>query len=504
MVPPLLFILILLLLLGSSEAERIGIYWGQDGNEGSLNETCATGKYSSVYIAGMAAFGNGQVPQLNLAGHCDPSSTGCIGIKRDIRNCQRRGIKVMLSIGGGVTSTNFSLTSLEDAKNMSDYLWGNFLGGSSSSRPLGDAVLDGIDFDIVSGNTSFMGDLARHLKSMSVYLSTATDCPFRDTILGSALDAGLFDHVSVKFYNNPYYDYTQNNADNLLSAWNEWATSLKGAKIFLGLEADPAMVPGGGYIPADVLMSQIIPAINNSPNYGGVVLWSRYYDKLSGYSTDIQSFQINQTANPLCTLQSLPGCRSRDGGFVERVGNMSTVGIKVYDVDNNNTHCCEIICRNNCSCDAYAPINHINKTGCQIWGKGTKFVRASGDIALPFYVSVALLQEEHPVHVVKPKVNRWWIWLIVGVGAALAIPMIFYLCRALSRKYKAKVERKKMQEKILHDIGGNAMLSMVYGKTIKIRMEDNCTIVYTGFYFLDFEEITNAYYLAIIPASFSP
>ncbi|TKY48164.1 Cysteine-rich receptor protein kinase 10 [Spatholobus suberectus] len=227
---------------------------------------------------------------------------------------------------------------------------------------------------------------------------------------------------------------------------------------------------GSGYVPPDVLMSQILPAINKSANYGGVVLWSRYYDKLSGYSTDIQNFQINQTANPLCTLRSLPGCRSLDGGFVERVGNMSTVGIKVYEDGNNGTRCCEIICRNNCSCDAYGPINHINNTGCQIWLKGPKFLRASGDVSLPIYVSVALLQEDKVTSTfLTTKVNRWWIWLIVGVGAALAIPVIFYLCRALLRKYKAKVERKKMQEKILHDIGGNAMLSMVYGKTIKSK-----------------------------------
>ncbi|KAK7271911.1 hypothetical protein RJT34_28181 [Clitoria ternatea] len=59
----------------------------------------------------------------------------------------------------------------------------------------------------------------------------------------------------------------------------------------------------------------------------------------------------------------------------------------------------------------------------------------------------------------------WWIWLIVGVGTAFSIPVAFYLCRALWRKYKVKVDRKKMQKKLLHEIGGNAMLSMVYGKT---------------------------------------
>ncbi|KAI9110239.1 hypothetical protein K1719_018681 [Acacia pycnantha] len=39
-----------------------------------------------------------------------------------------------------------------------------------------------------------------------------------------------------------------------------------------------------------------------------------------------------------------------------------------------------------------------------------------------------------------------------------------YSCYASLRKYKAEVERNTKQKKILHEIGGNAMISMVYGK----------------------------------------
>ncbi|KAL5156590.1 G-type lectin S-receptor-like serine/threonine-protein kinase CES101 [Glycine soja] len=470
--PSLLFFLVLiLLLLDPSEPENVAIYWGQNADEGTLNETCATGTYSHVIIAFLSTFGNGQTPQLSLADHCDPSTNGCTKIGREIKNCQEQGITVMLSIGGG--SGNYSITSDEDANNVSNYLWDNFFGGFSSSRPFGDAVLDGLDFDIALGdNTSFMANLAQYLKSnsdsqtiqqkqlpASLYLSAAPQCPFPDARLGSAIGTGIFDYVWVQFYNNPSCSYSQNNLDNFLKSWGEWATSLKVGKLFLGLPADEAAAPAGGYVPADVLMSKILPEINKSTNYGGLMLWSRYYDKISGYSTRIQNPLRNGTANPLCTRKS-QACRSHEGGFAELLGYMSTLGIKVYEDDNNGTQCCEIICRNNCSCDAFAPLNHINNTstGCQIWLKGTKFVRASGNIALPINVSVALL--EH-------KVNSWWIWLIVGVGAAFVIPVIFYLSRAFLRKYKAKVERKKMQKKLLHDIGGNAMLAMVYGKTIK-------------------------------------
>ena len=81
----------------------------------------------------------------------------------------------MLSIGGGVGS--YSLVSSADAQNVADYLWNNFLGGTSSARPLGDAVLDGIDFDIELGSTQYYDDLARYLSAYSsqgkkVYLTT--------------------------------------------------------------------------------------------------------------------------------------------------------------------------------------------------------------------------------------------------------------------------------------------------------------------------------------------
>ena len=383
--------LLLLLLLHPSEGEDIAIYWGQNPNEGNLTETCSTGKYSFVNIAFLSTFGNGQTPKLNLDGHCDPSSTGCTEMGREIRNCQKQGIKVMLSIGGG--SGEYSITSLEDAKNVSDYLWNNFLGGSSSSRPFGDVVLDGIDFDIQAGESSFLGNLSFQLVSYSqtrkVYLSAAPQCPFPDAMLDSALATGLFDYVWIQFYNNPPCQYTQNNFDNFLKEWNRWSSSLNAGKIFLGLPADQAAATSG-YVSADVLVSTILPAINKSPNYGGVMLWSRYEDKMSGYSSYVQNLLTNQT---LCTPQSLPSCRSSEGHFVESVGNMSTVGIQV-NAGSNGTQCCEIICRNNCSCQAYAPINHKNNTGCQIWLKGTEFVRASVDTALPIYVSVALLPDD--------------------------------------------------------------------------------------------------------------
>ncbi|CAN0902891.1 Putative pentatricopeptide repeat-containing protein At3g49142 [Linum grandiflorum] len=267
----------------------ISTYWGQNGNEGTLSETCASGKYAYINIAFLNKFGNGQTPELNLAGHCNPASNGCQGVSTGIRDCQSQGIKVLLSLGGGIG--NYSLSSQEDARNVAEYLWNNFLGGKSPSRPLGDAELDGVDFDIEQ-STQHWEDLARYLSAYGgggrkVYLAAAPQCPFPDRSLGAAVNTGLFDYVWIQFYNNPPCQYTSGNIDRLLSSWNRWTTSINAGKIFLGLPA-ATQAAGSGYIPPDVLTSQILPQIRNSPKYGGVMLWSRFWDLQNGYTSSIQ------------------------------------------------------------------------------------------------------------------------------------------------------------------------------------------------------------------------
>ncbi|KAH6828061.1 chitinase A [Perilla frutescens var. hirtella] len=274
-----LLLLITLTLFRSSEAAGIAVYWGQNGGEGSLADACNTGNYQYVNIAFLTTFGNGQTPVLNLAGHCNPDGGGCTSISNDIQTCQSSGIKVLLSIGGATGS--YSLSSADDARAVADYLWNNFLGGSSDSRPLGDAVLDGIDFDIETGAGQPWDELARALSGYSsqkkVYLSAAPQCPIPDANLDAAIQTGLFDYIWVQFYNNPGCDYDGSSVNNLLSSWNQW-TSEPGGQIFMGLPADPAAA-GGGYIPPDVLNSQVLPVIKTSNKYGGVMLWNRFYDQ---------------------------------------------------------------------------------------------------------------------------------------------------------------------------------------------------------------------------------
>ncbi|CAK9329153.1 unnamed protein product [Citrullus colocynthis] len=251
---------------------QIGVYWGQCRSEGSLIDTCATGNYHIVNIAFLNSFHTARNGPLNLVGHCDPTTGDCTKLSQEIKSCQALGIKVSLSIGGGAGSYTLNSTHNGDATNDALYLWNNFLGGESSSRPLGDAVLDGIDFVAAWG-----------IHHQSIEISLPKQCPFPDANLQPALNTGVFDCVWVMFYNNPSCDYSHGSLDNLMVSWNKW-TQINAGQVFLDLPAAPE-VATSGYIPPDLIRNRVFPELKRNSKFGGVVLWSREYDK--GYSSII-------------------------------------------------------------------------------------------------------------------------------------------------------------------------------------------------------------------------
>uniref|UniRef100_A0A0E0GZC3 chitinase n=1 Tax=Oryza nivara TaxID=4536 RepID=A0A0E0GZC3_ORYNI len=265
---------------------RITVYWGQTAAEGRLREACGSGLYTTVIVSFLTGFGGGRY-KLDLAGH----DRGAVG--PDVKYCQSRGVLVLLSIGGGIG--RYSLASKADAKAVADHLWDFYLGGRSKSRPFGDAVLDGIDFDIELGRPAHYDDLARYLKAYSgrkpggkkVWLTAAPQCPFPDRMLGEALRTGVFDRVHVQFYNNPACSYRASNAAAFAAAWRKWASSLPRSSVYLGLPAAPGAA-NSGYVPPAALAGEALPIVQRSRNYGGVMLWSRYWDRRTGYSKKIK------------------------------------------------------------------------------------------------------------------------------------------------------------------------------------------------------------------------
>ncbi|GKA31481.1 hevamine-A-like protein [Tanacetum coccineum] len=83
-----------------------------------LNEYC-----DYVNLAFLATFGNSWTSMINLSGHCDLYSNGCTNLTTDIKSCQAKGIKVMLTIG--VALGRYCLTAVADAKQIATYHWNN-------------------------------------------------------------------------------------------------------------------------------------------------------------------------------------------------------------------------------------------------------------------------------------------------------------------------------------------------------------------------------------------
>ena len=60
---------------------------------------------------------------------------------KDIKTCQSKGKLITLSLGGATGQVGFSNDT--EAETFADQIWNQFLGGHSSIRPFGDAILDG-------------------------------------------------------------------------------------------------------------------------------------------------------------------------------------------------------------------------------------------------------------------------------------------------------------------------------------------------------------------------
>ncbi|KAL6599921.1 hypothetical protein ACP70R_045572 [Stipagrostis hirtigluma subsp. patula] len=334
-------------------ASDTAVYWGQKTKEGTLAEACSTGLYAFVNIAFLRSFGGGRDPILHLAGHCNLTdrTRGCPRVRDGIHSCQSRGVKVLLAIGG--RGGNYSLASASEAQAVATYLWETFLGGggggnaSALPRPFGAAVLDGIDFAIWNDKYStYYHILAESLASLyksdrtgkAYMLTAAPNCPYRGrggAPLGAALATGLFDHVWVKFFSNPSCDYAAVGVANLTALWQRWARSLPSASVFVGLPAS-THAARWGYINPQALASQVLPVVNRSGNYGGIMLWNRFYDKITNYSRTNWTALLQDNENK--TTGGPPGSPPLiNSPIAPSIGPSQNKRIKIYIVAGTST-----------------------------------------------------------------------------------------------------------------------------------------------------------------------
>ncbi|KAI0702448.1 class III chitinase [Cytidiella melzeri] len=275
-------------------------YWGQNSYGATHSDVANFQKPLAFYCQDDAIdvfpvafldvfFGTGGVPSINLANICNDKDNAtfsgtdlpvCTSVGSDIEACQAKGKIVTLSLGGAGGSVGF--TSDTQGEQLADTVWNLFLGGSSSTRPFGGAVLDGVDLDIEGGTSTgyaaFVNRVRSYANSASkkYYITAAPQCPYPDASLGGVLNAASFDAVYVQFYNNVCGLQNFGVAEDWdFGIWDNWARTISpnpNVKIYVGAPAS-STAAGTGYQAIGTLSSIAVTMRQSFPSFGGVMLW---------------------------------------------------------------------------------------------------------------------------------------------------------------------------------------------------------------------------------------
>jgi len=310
------------------------IYWGQesDGSEQALRNYC-TSTYDVIVMGFVYNFPTSKTsayPGLNFAGHCstalnktNPNLLICPAIAADITYCQSQGVQILLSFGGAQGTYGF--TSDSQASTFATMVWNMFLGGSSTIRPFGSAVLDGIDLDIEKGTTvgyaAFITQLRSYFTgtSKTYYISSAPQCLFPDAFIGpgagTAMQTAWFDYIWVQFYNN---NCKLGGTKFNFNTWANWASQSSvnpNVKIFIGAPAGPKAADSG-YVTALALSVIVAAARAAYPTvFGGVMLWdTSNSDNNNNFGAAVAEFfhtiVPSTTGNPSTPVTTRPSSSS--------------------------------------------------------------------------------------------------------------------------------------------------------------------------------------------------
>ncbi|KAJ7475670.1 glycoside hydrolase family 18 protein [Mycena latifolia] len=282
-----------------TRSDNLAVYYGQNSYgathpsdtanwQKDISTYCQDAIIDTILVSFVDVFfSTGGLPDLNMANTCnsvdDPVFPGtglanCQFLAAGIEACQAMGKTVSLSIGGASGAATFSSDAQGTA--FADTIWNLFLGGSSSTRPFGAAVLDGVDLDIEGGSSTGFAAFATQIRahaagaSKPYYLTAAPQCPFPDAYLGSVINAVGFDALYVQFYNNfcSVASYPNTNDWNF-GTWDNWAKTVspnRNIKIFIGA---PAASSISGYVAASTLGAIALATRAQYSSFGGIMLW---------------------------------------------------------------------------------------------------------------------------------------------------------------------------------------------------------------------------------------
>ncbi|KAF9073813.1 glycoside hydrolase family 18 protein [Rhodocollybia butyracea] len=361
-------------LLGTSHAydgslfDNVVSYWGQNSFGATNGSDVANFQQPLAHYCGDDAvdvfpiaflnvfFSSGNLPSMNLA-TCNPTDNttfpgtllpDCSALASDIETCQAAGKLVTISLGGANGGVGF--TSDAEGTAFAQTIWDLFLGGSSSTRPFGSAVLDGVDLDIEQGGSTGYAAFVTEIRSLAsgaskqYFITGAPQCVFPDASLGSVIDAVGFDAIYVQFYDNPCGLQAFETTNWNFGVWDNWARTTSpnpDVKIFLGAPAAP-LAAGSGFVNIETLSSFAVQMRNSFPSFGGVMLW----DESQAFANDRYDLAIKNAlvaagstgfTFPPCTAPAyVSGMNYEGGSLVSFDGYIFEAKFFASDTPSNN------------------------------------------------------------------------------------------------------------------------------------------------------------------------
>ncbi|WVZ49030.1 hypothetical protein U9M48_000412 [Paspalum notatum var. saurae] len=137
-----------------------------------------------------------------------------------------------------------------------------------------------------------------HPRSKILWRLMATPrCAFLDARIETAgLDTWLFERIHVRFYGGDGDEgkwlYKNGGTSGVVEQWEKWTAAYPKSQMYVGLAAAESGVPEGAPPPVEAYLKylyyDLLPKVQKAPNYGGVMVWDRFTDKKTGYSTAVK------------------------------------------------------------------------------------------------------------------------------------------------------------------------------------------------------------------------
>jgi chitinase len=235
----------------------VTVFWGRN-----KKGACDTGRYTTVIVSFLGVYSDGTY-HLDLSGH----PLGRVG--GDIKHCQSKGVPVSLAIVAdeevGAGAVRLSLERL--------LRWVQEGRAPPVRRRRG--LLPRARHAVLAR------ELAKHNirggPGKLLHLTATPRCAFPDDRVKKALDTGIFERIHVRFYDDPHCrSYWQ-------EEWQNWTAAYPHTNIYFGLTASPEA--GEGYVFPREIYYSLLTFAQTVANFGGVMLWDRYHDKLNALSS---------------------------------------------------------------------------------------------------------------------------------------------------------------------------------------------------------------------------